>query len=236
LVHQRWEALFPWLVQGTTTRGEVGADFDLGLFSGGSPEQVVRERWNHLIAVTGMDRAVHSRQVHEAEVHPRRGNAPGLTLADACDGHATDEVGLLLAVAVADCVPIFIVAPPTRAVAVVHAGWRGAAAGVLERGLAVLADDFHAAPSELHVHFGPSICGQCYEVGPEVFSALEQPEPDAPTPIDLRRVLVERVLAGGVSPDNVTISVHCTRCTDSGLYSHRGGDVARQVGYLGIRG
>lgn len=236
LVHAGWLARFPWLVQGTTTRDSEGPEFDLGLFAGASPGHVVREHWNHLMGRTGMTRAVHARQVHEAGVHLHRGVEPGLSLADPCDGHVTDEPGVLLAVATADCVPIFAVAPEVRAVAVLHAGWRGAAAGVLERGLSVLADEVGAERASLVVHLGPAICGDCYEVGPEVFAALSRPVPDAPAPIDLRGILAERAIAGGVPPESVTVSGHCTRCTGSGLFSHRGGDVARQVGYVGIRG
>jgi YfiH family protein len=236
LVHARWLARFPWLVQGTTTRGPEGSEFDLGLFAGASPGHTVHEHWNRLMAGAGMGRAVHSRQIHEADVHIHRAVEPGLSLTDACDGHVTDQPGVLLAVAVADCVPVFVVAPELRAVAMLHAGWRGAAAGVLERGLAVLLDEVGAARSELQVHLGPAICSDCYEVGPEVFDALAQPVPAAPTPIDLRRILAERAVAGGVPREEVTISTHCTRCTGSELFSHRGGDGARQVGYVGIRG
>jgi copper oxidase (laccase) domain-containing protein len=68
-----------------------------------------------------------------------------------------------------------------------------------------------------------------------VFEALHQPVPEAPTPIDLGAVLAARAVAAGVPADAVTISEHCTRCTHSGLFSHRAGDGERQVGYVGIR-
>jgi copper oxidase (laccase) domain-containing protein len=86
----------------------------------------------------------------------------------------------------------------------------------------------------LRMHLGPAICGACYEVGPEVFEAVGLAAPLGPTPIDLRGVLAGRALRLGVSPALLTISEHCTRCTNSGLFSHRGGDRGRQVGYLGI--
>jgi YfiH family protein len=234
LVHEEWLSRFPWLVQGTTTRGP-GPDFDLGLFAGASPEDIVRRHWDGLMARTGMGRAVHARQVHAAEVRMHRAVTAGLVLTPECDGHATDQVDVLVAVATADCVPIFVVAPDVRAVAVLHAGWRGAAAGVLERGLTVFEDAFEARPSTLHVHFGPAICGECYEVGAEVFEALGQSVPTHPAPIDLRAVLAERAMARGVVPCGITISEHCTRCTASELFSHRGGDGGRQVGYMGMR-
>lgn len=235
LVHHEWTARMPWLVQGTTTRGSTEAGFDLGLFAGASPERLVRERWNGLLARTGATSAVHARQVHEAEVRLQRPVEPGLTVTEACDGHVTDEPGVLLAVTVADCVPVFVAAEEPRAVAVLHAGWRGAAAGVLERGLGVLSEALGASLERVVVHLGPSICGACYEVGPEVFAALGQDAPVAPQPIDLRGILARRAVAAGVPGSSVTVSSHCTRCTDSGLFSHRGGDGQRQVGYIGIR-
>lgn len=233
LVHAGWAAEFPWLVQGTTTRGASASEFDLGLFSGGSPSELVHERWNRLLAATGMRRAVHARQVHEADVRVHGGVAAGLSIVSSCDGHVTSEAGILLAVTTADCVPVFVVDPNQRAVAVLHAGWRGTAAGVLERGLALMSGDF--GTPELRVHLGPAICGDCYEVGPEVFQSLGQPVPSSSAMLDLREVLARRVLEAGVGPWNVTVSQHCTRCTESGLFSHRGGDLGRQVGYLGIR-
>lgn len=267
LVQPGWVRTFPWLVQGTTTRGDGAAPFDLGLFSGGRPEAEVRESWAELRRATAASVVVHARQVHGAEVRVhgdevrvqgdevrvqeearmggreervRRGRDAGAgkappVLVAACDGHATAERGVLLAVTTADCVPVFVVDPGHRAVALLHAGWRGAAAGVLEEGLGAMGAAFGAEPAGLHLHLGPAICGRCYEVGPEVHEALDRPVPERPTPIDLRAVLAERATAAGVAPERISVSEHCTLCTGSGLFSHRGGDAFRQVGYLGVR-
>jgi YfiH family protein len=241
LVHPEWAVELPWVVQGTTTRGAEATPFDLGLFSGGSSAGAVRPSWDRLIEATGMRAAVHARQVHGAEVRShepgpalREGGPPtGLTLVPECDGHVTSAPGVLLAVSAADCVPIFVVDPAERAVAALHAGWRGVAAGVLERGLDALAGI--GGRTALRLHLGPAICGECYEVGPEVFEAVGLVAPERATPIDLRLVLARRALEHGMTREHVTISEHCTRCTASGLFSHRGGDRGRQVGYLGIR-
>jgi YfiH family protein len=239
LVHAEWAAEMPWVVQGTTTRGStqdqpLDEQFDLGLFSDGSSPEVVRANWSRLLAATGMRAARHARQLHGSEVRRHAdARSEGLRIVDDCDGHTTNEPGMLLAVSAADCVPVFAVDPGARSVAVLHAGWRGAAAGMLERGLAAVgAGDRVGA---LRVHLGPAICGRCYEVGPEVFEALGLPAPHRPELLDLRAVLADRALAQGVTPSSLTISEHCTRCTGSGLFSHRGGDRGRQVGYLGIR-
>lgn len=233
LVHEPWAAEMPWLVQGTTTRGSLEAGFDLGLFSGGSPDERVRANWAHLLRATGMRGAAHARQLHGVDVLAHSARPVGLNLVEDCDGHVTTEPGLLLAVTVADCVPVFMVSARARAVCLLHAGWRGTAAGVLEQGLRRMTE--RAAVEDLRVHFGPAICGACYEVGPEVFEALGEPVPPRPTPIDLRGVLAARLIAAGVDASRVTTSSHCTRCTGSDLFSHRGGDRGRQVGFIGVR-
>jgi len=213
---------------------DAGDPFDLGLFGDASSPRAVLDRWERLRREAGLDRSVHARQVHGAHVRFHGPGDAGLHLAEPCDGHATASAGVLLAVTTADCVPVFVVDPAHRAVALLHAGWRGAAAGILEAGMAVMAEGAGSRAEDLHVHLGPAICGACYEVGPEVFEAVGLPAPDGPTPLDLRRVLARRAVTRGVPARRVSVSAHCTLCDQDRLFSHRGGDGARQVGFLGM--
>jgi copper oxidase (laccase) domain-containing protein len=89
-------------------------------------------------------------------------------------------------------------------------------------------------PTNLRVHFGPAICGECYEVGPEVHVALGLPEPAENSLIDIRAVLAQQALAAGVPEANITTSTFCTRCGNSPFFSHRGGHPERQVGVIGM--
>ena len=237
-VHADWAVAFPWLLQGTTTRGAPGHEFDFGLFSEGTRSDAVQGHWDQLLTVTGMRVAMHAPQVHEADVRVYQASAggSGLQLVEACDGHMTNQIGVLLAITAADCVPIFLVEPQARVVGVLHAGWRGVAAGILEQGLAVMFREFGIRERQLHIHFGPAICGNCYEVGPEVHEALRLTVPSHPGRLDLRAVLADRGSALGVDLDKMSRSTHCTICTQSGLFSHRGGDRSRQVAFMGIRG
>lgn len=249
LVHPGWAHDFRWVDQGTTTRGRGANPFDLGLFSGGLDEEMVRAHWVELCNSLGYARAQHARQVHGDVVrssHPQPVRDEGMPvrgegmedlplLTEPCDGHVTREAGVLLAVTTADCVPVFFVDPSTRAVGAIHAGWRGVAAGVFERGLDELVQYGSGGSGEVHVHMGPAICGSCYEVGPEVYERLGLTTPGRPTPIDLRRVLVDRAIEHGVPAEQISVSSHCTRCTESELFSHRAGDPYRQVGFIGIR-
>ncbi len=254
LVNADWESAFPWLIQGTTTRGEEADLFDLGLFSSGLPKGSVRKNWARLLDRTDAQSIVHAPQVHGSVVRTHQISRPGdetpgavesrpeigsvtriPVLAKPCDGHLTADPGVLLAVATADCVPVFAVDPGRRAVGAIHAGWRGAAAGVLENALAGMVDGLGCRREKIHLHLGPAICGECYEVGPEVFESFGQSPPTRPSPIDLREILAVRAVHAGVPAENVTISAHCTLCTGSSLFSHRGGDSHRQVGYVGVK-
>lgn len=235
LVHPDWAVDFPWLIQGTTRRGGA-APFDLGIFSDASSPRAVLDAWERLRRGAGCARVVHAHQVHGSVVRVHAPGAPGLHLADPCDGHVTSAEGVLLAVTVADCVPVFVVDPDRRAVALLHAGWRGVVAGIVEQGLATLADRVGSRAADLRVHLGPAICGRCYEVGPEVFEGFGLPVPSRRAPVDLRAVVARRAVAWGVAPSRITVSAHCTRCGDSDFFSHRRGERARQAGYLGIRG
>lgn len=236
LVHPSWARDLPWLVQGTTRCGAESDRFDLGIFSDASTAVSVARAWERLREGTGCRTVVHARQVHGAAVRVHGPGSPGLHLAEACDGHATATPGVLLAVTVADCVPVFLVDPQRRAVALLHAGWRGAAAGILERGVETLRERMGSVPTALRAHLGPSICAACYEVGPEVFAALGLPAPPAPAPVDLRAILAARAVAAGLEAARITVSDHCTLCGEAGLFSHRRGERARQAGFLGIRG
>lgn len=239
-----WEARFPWVIQRITLRrsegsrpgaGSVpdGRDFDLGL-RGPSAASEVLPRWDALLALPGVRTVVHARQVHGRTVRFHGGLPPGLLLAPPADGHLSTEAGVLLAVSVADCVPVFLLSESPRAVGLLHAGWRGVAGGVLEAGIGAFADRLGVEAGELHLHLGPSISAEAYEVGPEVHQALGLPVPPGPSPLDLRALLAERARNAGVLPERIEASEACT-LGDPLLFSHRGGDRGRQMAMLGIR-
>jgi hypothetical protein len=123
------------------------------------------------------------KQVHGAQVVEARGIAPGeVAVAGFGDAVVTTEPGLVVAVATADCVPVVLVDLEARALAAVHAGWRGTAARVVEAALDAL-EERGARPERLWALFGPSISRDAYEVGPEVLAALgEVLPPDAAVP------------------------------------------------------
>lgn len=117
------------------------------------------------------------KQVHGATVVEVRGIPKGeVAVAGAGDAAVTTERGLVLAIATADCVPIVLADVEAGALAVVHAGWRGTAAGVVDAALDAL-EARGARPDRMIALFGPSISRDAYEVGPEVLAALGGPVP-----------------------------------------------------------
>ncbi len=221
-----WTVALPWLVHGTTGAGDGG---DLGLF-GAVPTGEAQARWAALRSAVGVPRAVHSQQVHGARVVEHMERLPGLFVTHGYDGHVTGYPGILLTVSVADCVPISLVDPQLQRVALLHGGWRGTAAGIVENGVDAMGSD----PTRLHAHLGPAICGRCYEVGPEVHQGLGLDVPAGNAPVDLRAVQARRLIDAGVAAERISVSEWCVQ-HDDGFFSHRAGDTGRQVGILGVR-
>lgn len=222
-VHPEWESEFPWLVQGITPR-EAG---DFASFGSQSAE-TLHKQWSKLRAATRMNTAVLGRQVHAARVLIHDRLSAGLLLAEDSDGHITTSKCNLLAVSIADCTPVTVIDPVRRAVGILHAGWRGTAQHILRNCIDVMG-------RRVVVHFGPSICGDCYEVGPEVHEALGLPVPQSNSPVDVRKVLLKQALELGVAEDSITISDWCTKCGDSPFFSHRAGHAERQVAVVGMQ-
>ena len=231
--HPGWKRRFPWLIQGVTWRGRASQPFDLALFGSGE-HAASQARWEALREATGAVCVHHAQQVHGTAVHVHQGVAPGLLLSPPADGHVTRSSAALLAVTVADCIPILLVDEARRAVGALHGGWRGLASGIVESGLQALRERFGSRPLDISAHLGPAICGDCYQVGPEVHEALGLQLPSAPTPVDLRGVAATRAVAAGVPAAQVTVSAWCTHCQDSPFFSHRRGDRQRQAGFVGV--
>ena len=211
----------------TTRRGGVSvgpyASLNLGCWTEDDPDAVHanRERAAAIVGVP-LDAVVQGRQVHGSRVERRA--AADRALNDA-DGQATATRGLAALVLTADCLPVAVVGE--RAVAMLHAGWRGLTEGVLEEGVAALRELGDDGP--LQAAIGPGAGGCCYEVGPEVHAALGRESRQGT--IDLKAIAAARLAAAGVE------QVHdvgvCTMCTDPGLFfSHRrdGGLTGRQAG------
>jgi polyphenol oxidase len=173
----------PWLVHGFSTRpGGVSPLEDqrvlnLGFMEWDTRENVAENR-RLLQAALGVESFALAplKQIHSDAIHLFTA-AP----AHACKGDAsvTNRASLLFAVQTADCVPILIVDPKKRAVAAVHAGWKGTLARIAEKAVGRMRLEFGSKPSDLLAALGPSIGACCYEVGVEFVTKFNAQFADA---------------------------------------------------------
>ena len=222
-----YDVFADWGVHALTTTRAAGS---LGTASD-EPVAAVLGRWEALqarAAAAGVERFATARQVHGAEVLTHAPGWRGWLRGPAADGHHAPARGTACAVTVADCVPVYV-AHPAGATALLHSGWRGTAAGILARAVALLAEAGHAA-SELRVLLGPAICGGCYEVSADVYAELTGRRAGGAATVDLRAVIAGHARALGVR--QVFADDACTKCDNAVYYSHRAGDAGRQVGVL----
>jgi copper oxidase (laccase) domain-containing protein len=130
----------------------------------------------------------------------------GWLILDGTDGHATAERGVLLTVTVADCVPVYLTVPKKGAIALVHAGWRGTADGILEQCVELLKWRGFAKASDIVMHCGVGICGNCYEVGSEVAVRFGL---TGTVMLDLRAILTQHARQLGIDEISVSPLVQC---------------------------
>jgi hypothetical protein len=214
------------LVAGITTR-----PLSLGLWSDEPVGQVIG-RWRAFRAAFGarFPAIVLSHQVHGTEVQWHDTLPEGWLILDGVDGHATSDRGVLLTITVADCIPVYLAVPHKGAIGLVHAGWRGTAAGVLGRCVELLKGRGFAKASDIVMHCGVGICGECYEVGSEVAVRFGL---SGSVQLDLRAVLAQQARDLGVQ--EVSISPWCSAEGRDRFFSHRAsrGRDGRMVAYLG---
>lgn len=207
----------------TTTR-EAGT---FGL-SGNDPVGEVMGRWTALLTDTGARGICVAPQIHGDRVLPHVSAWEGILRTQPADGHATQERGLALAVTVADCAPVFL-AHPSGAIAIVHSGWRGTEARIIDQAIRLLGR-VGLSPDELRVHIGPAICGRCYEVSADVRSRLTGETANRPGNVDIRSLIADQAREAGVT--SISMSSSCTRCDNDAFFSHRAGDAGRQLAVI----
>jgi len=167
------------------------------------------------------------------------------------DALVTDQPGIMVAVRTADCVPILVYDPKRRVVAAIHVGWRGAAAGIIPKTIALMESRFGSAPEHLRLSVGPSAGACCYEVDEPVLDRLRQKCPNwgkvvrdrrgSKAHLDLKLLVREQALAAGASPESITAVNLCTICHEDLFFSYRRegkviGTMVSAIGLAPLRG
>lgn len=229
----------PWVRCGVSKRGTVSDDAPFGFntsFRVGDRKEAVEENRRKFLRSLGApsDRLVTARQCHTA--HVAVVTDPGEL--DETDGLATDRRDLWLAVSVADCVPLFLVDTQRKAVAAVHAGWRGSAAQIASGAVSVMQKQFSSEPGTMFAFIGPSAGPCCYNVGEDVASLFSKDVVESRKRslyLDLKKENKRQLMHAGLSAKNIETSGFCTICTP-GLQSYRRDNdrSGRMMGVIGI--
>jgi YfiH family protein len=171
------------------------------------------------------------KQIHSADCVAAEGRTGILGQADAL---LENSPGAVVAVKTADCIPILLVDSRRRAVAAVHAGWRGTASRIAQRAIESMRRRFGTDPADLEAAIGPGIGACCYEVGPEV---AEQFGGQGRVHIDLPGINRSQLTDAGVTPGRIYASNLCTMCLPEEFHSfRRDKDAAgRLYSFIGIR-
>ncbi|MBT3181062.1 MAG: peptidoglycan editing factor PgeF, partial [Deltaproteobacteria bacterium] len=139
------------------------------------------------------------------------------------DAFMTDRPGLVCFVRSADCVPILIADKKNKAVAAVHAGWKGTALNIVDETLKAMNSVYGTEAVDCVAAIGPAICGKCYEVGVEVVEALSKLDINDKWKIDSSHVDLKKAnhaLLEKLNISEVDVSDSCTFC-DSTFNSWR---------------
>jgi len=213
---------------------------------GDSKENVTENRRRFLTAL-GLDPGglFIVEQVHGIDILDVDELVPGQTVELEYDGLVTTRPGFTVGVTTADCLPVLLAAKNGRAVAALHAGWRGLAAGILARGIEAVCSRASCDPGDLWAAVGPGIASCCFEIGHEVvetFLANGFPEPFFHASASGRpHGDLPGMAAWNLTREGV-VDVHqlggCTFCEPGKYYSYRrdGWPNGLQLSVIGIRG
>jgi YfiH family protein len=231
----------PGIVHGFSTRRGVRNDFSLG--PANSPNPMVQMNRAQFLAALGAPGwpIIKLRQVHSGTVLDIDDTSAA---SDPVDGDAvvTSIPGIILGVLTADCVPILIADSSGRAVAAIHAGWRGTAARIAENAAERLIEKFRIEPSQLIAAIGPHIGSCCYEIGEEVASEisdgsaiLRRAEWSKPH-LDLAIANRRQLLKTGIPEEQIETSLLCTKCRQDLFHSYRrdGKRMGHMLAVIGI--
>ncbi|QWV92720.1 peptidoglycan editing factor PgeF [Geomonas oryzisoli] len=165
-----------------------------------------------------------------------------------CDGIVTNQPGIMIAVCVADCVPILLHDPVQKVVAALHAGWQGTAGNIAAKGVEALVNLFGSNKKDIIAAIGPHIGACCYEVDAPVRDACKQAgiawdlcataQGEGKWMLDLGKANRQLLSDAGVSAEHIQGSEHCVSCNQELFFSYRRdeGDTGRQVGFIMLEG
>ncbi|MFO0774611.1 MAG: peptidoglycan editing factor PgeF [Nitrospiraceae bacterium] len=162
------------------------------------------------------------------------------------DALVTDRVGVCLTIKTADCVPVLLHDTRRGVIAAIHAGWRGAVAGILPKTLETMRSRFGSAEADVQVAIGPSAGVCCYEVDAPVLARVREDYPNWRQVVErhdaardrahlhLHALLTHQAETAGVAAERVHRAKDCTICQPERFFSYRREGQARGTMISGI--
>ena len=185
---------------------DIGKDFGI---TADSMVRTMQEHTDNILKVQGCDRGLGVTRIEPSVSY---------------DGLITNEKDVMLLTVEADCTPVYILDPINKAIGMVHSGWRGTVKKIVCKVLDMMKENYGTDKEKVLIHFGPSICGKCYEVGIELIDEFKKilkcdeihkvftPIVDKPEKysLDVTESIKFTLLEYGVNEKNITRSEYCT--------------------------
>ncbi|WP_349673374.1 peptidoglycan editing factor PgeF [Lacrimispora sp.] len=232
------------VIQGFSTKlGGVSqgkfATLNFTFTRGDNPDHVM-ENYRRMAAVLGVDenRMVLSYQTHTTNVRLVTEEDAGKGIVKErdykdTDGLITNVPGITLVTFFADCVPLYFLDPVHKAIGLSHSGWRGTVSRMGAVTIDKMKEAYGTRAEDLLVCIGPSICGDCYEVGEEValefkkafakenWNQILRKKDNGKFMLDLWKANEILLKEAGVKLENIQTTDICTHCNSDYLFSHR---------------
>lgn len=138
------------------------------------------------------------------------------------DGMVTNVPGLMLATVEADCVPVYMLDPVKKVIAMVHSGWKGTAGKIANDAVELMKNEFGSDVKDILVCFGPCICADCYEVSDDLIPKFEEkyareqvesffaPKTNGKYLLDLVKAITMGLVDAGLNAGNIAKAEDCT--------------------------
>lgn len=217
---------FPEIIAAQSTKiGGVSPEpygMNLSSHVGDTRENVAKNRRMFFaeLGVPEGTRAVYQNQSHSTNMTVVHG---GEGIVRNSDALITLQPNVLLAITVADCVPILLYEPNKPVIASVHAGWRGTDATIAALAIKKI-KDLGGKPKDIYAFIGAAASGEHYEVGEDVAQLFDKKylkkQGDDKFLLDLKKANFDQLIAAGLTPSHIEVSPLCT-ISDPTLHSYR---------------
>lgn len=205
-------------------------DLNLAGFNEDTRENIYENRRRFLAAFPGEYKLAIAWQVHGNEIRLVEDAADAIDADQHADAVVCNIAGVLAGVKTADCVPVLIGEPASKAFAAIHAGWRGTSKLITAKAIARMTTAFGADPATMIAAIGPAALRSNYEIGQDVIDAFAgfddsekyfTPTRDGHALVDLHAANRDQLVAAGIAAPNISIAPYDTMERTDLFFSYR---------------